>query len=326
VRHPCVFAARLHLPQSIRSGSGCRCAGLQNRECRGSCLSSSSSDEGQRGSAVPCGCLVVWLRRATAAPAPSHLQSGSNAPSHRSGVATACAIGGARHHPWLNQSATAIRHKSRSIIWKPVTACRRHHEANLPALAACGLAPRSCRASLPQAQCRWLVRTPARTLPGCVPARPWAGPTGPCGCSKQLKSQPLAGNPSGNGLMTRPLNRFDFNTESVAATSTANGYPLAHGQPGTGRSFRLRLRQVGEELQAAGDEPAWRPKRSLVAWARPTRLETRWLVPITAGPLGSSGRRVLPRADPQPSCTHQSRTPMASDRRRSRPATRSGSS
>jgi len=195
---------------------------------------------------VPCGCGWLWL------PPPPSSRHRAIFKAQQCPPATGSGLPRRRHrcrghHPLGCQQPLGDSATIQVIHWEPVTALFgfAHHEANLPCPWRCG--PRRRRSAGPfvaQAASRWLVRQPARgRFRFAVLARPvgrsdWVA----AWCSSSSRASRSAGKTRPGRLdLTRP-STVSTPPESVAATSTATGYPCGQrANQGTIRRARSGL-------------------------------------------------------------------------------------
>lgn len=108
---------------------------------------------------------------------------------------------------------------------------------------------------------------------------------------EQLKSGPLCWESRPDGLIEPALNRFDF-TGICNRYLDSNGYSLRTANQDLGGSFRLRLRQVGTELQLQAMSPN-ETETIVVGKATVNRRDRDGFVPISLEPSWALGRRVF---------------------------------
>ncbi|NQV11430.1 MAG: DUF3747 domain-containing protein [Cyanobacteria bacterium] len=138
---------------------------------------------------------------------------------------------------------------------------------------------------------------------------------------EQIRSQPLCWETRPDGLIDAALNRFDF-TGICSRYIDSNGYSLRTANQDLGGSFRLRLRQVGEELQLQAMSPV-ETETIVVGRGRANRRDRDGFVAITLEPTWQLGRRVFG----EQTLSHlyfANPTPMAELIAAAAPATRSG--
>ncbi|MCT0200128.1 DUF3747 domain-containing protein [Synechococcus sp. CS-1325] len=110
---------------------------------------------------------------------------------------------------------------------------------------------------------------------------------------EQIRSRPLCWERRPDGLIDASLNRFDF-TGICSRYIDSNGFSIRAGDQDLGSSYRLRLRQVGQEVQLQAMSPT-QTATVLVGRGTLGRRDRDGFVAITLEPDWQLSRRVFGR-------------------------------
>jgi hypothetical protein len=176
---------------------------------------------------------------------------------------------------------------------------KHHHAANLPCLALAGLGLGLGLLALPG------EGLPVARAGGVFDSQPVDGlqfvilakPVGLSDWSllvlEQIRSRPLCWQRRTDGLIDAALNRFDF-TGICSRYIDSNGYSIRAGEQDLGSFYRLRMLQVGQEVQLQAMSPA---QTATVVVGRGTvaRRDRDGFVAISLEPDWQLSRRVFGR-------------------------------
>ena len=110
---------------------------------------------------------------------------------------------------------------------------------------------------------------------------------------EQIRSRPLCWEQRADGLIDAALNRFDF-TGICSRYIDSNGFSIRAGDQDLGGTYRLRLRQVGQEVQLQAMSPT-QTATVLVGRGTAGRRDRDVFVAITLEPDWQLSRRVFGR-------------------------------
>jgi hypothetical protein len=174
-----------------------------------------------------------------------------------------------------------------------------HHPANLPCLALAGLGVGLGLLTLHG------VELPVAQAAGVFSSQPVDGSrfvilAKPVGFSdwsllvlEQIRSRPLCWERRADGLVDAALNRFDF-TGICSRYIDSNGYSIRAGDQDLGSTYRLRVSQVGQEVQLQAMSPA-QTTTVLVGRGTVSRRDRDGFVAINLEPDWQLSRRVFGR-------------------------------
>jgi hypothetical protein len=176
---------------------------------------------------------------------------------------------------------------------------KHHHAANLPCLALVGLGLGLGLLALTG------EGLPVARAAGVFSSQPVDGSrfvvlAKPVGLSdwsllvlEQIRSRPLCWQRRGDGLVDAALNRFDF-TGICSRYIDSNGYSIRAGDQDLGSTYRLRISQVGQEVQLQAMTPA-QTTTVLVGRGTVSRRDRDGFVAINLEPNWQLSRRVFGR-------------------------------